>query len=177
MKVILKQAVPKVGKAGQLVKVKPGFARNFLFPKGMAVVADKGQIRALEARNARDASKLAETLAGAQAIAAKINGKTLRMEVKVGEGGRLFGAVTSQDIADQINKEFGVNIDKKDVALLLPIKRTGKYPIEIDMHRDVAMHMNVAVVDPTAEVVAEEEPVEAPAVAEAPEAEAATEEA
>lgn len=168
MKVILRTAVPKVGKAGQVVSVKPGFARNYLFPQGMAVVADKGQMKALDARNARISAKLAETKSAAEAMAAQLNGKTLRIEGKVGaEQGKLFGAITSQDIADAIAKEFGQTVEKKDVALLQPIKRTGKYPIEVDIHRDVPIHMTVVVFDPAAvETAPEEESTEAAAPAE-----------
>jgi len=172
MKVILRTAVPKVGKAGQVVNVKPGFARNFLFPQGMAVVADKSQMKALDARNARVSAKLAETKSSAEAVAEQLNGKTLRIEGKVGaEQGKLFGAITSQDIADAISKEFGQTVEKKDVALLQPIKRTGKYPIEVDIHRDVPIHMTVVVFDPAAVETAPAEEAapetEAPAEADA----------
>ncbi len=85
MKVILKQAVPKLGKSGQVVNVKPGYARNFLFPKGMAVVAERGQLKALETINARMAAKLAETKSGAEAVGAKLNGQTVKNWC---EGGR-----------------------------------------------------------------------------------------
>lgn len=165
MKVILKQAVPKVGKAGQVVNVKGGYARNFLFPKGIAVVADKGQLKAQEVINARLSSKLAETKAGAEALASKLNGQTVVFDPKVGDGGRLFGAVTAQDIADQIKSTFGVDVDKKDIALLQPIKRVGKYPVEVDVHREVDIKMTIRV--GAEESVAEPEAVtEAPAVEE-----------
>ncbi|MBX3096356.1 MAG: 50S ribosomal protein L9 [Fimbriimonadaceae bacterium] len=183
MKVILKTAVPKVGKAGQVVNVKPGFARNFLFPQGMATVADKGQMKALDARNARLSAQLADTKAAAEKVADVLNGQTLKIEGNVGaEQGKLFGAITSQDIADRIAKEFGQKVEKKDIALLQPIKRTGKYPIEVDIHRDVPIHMTVVVFDPNAieEPKAEEAAVAAetaePAKAEEAPAEEATEE-
>jgi large subunit ribosomal protein L9 len=134
MKVILKQTVPNVGKEGQVVKVKDGFARNFLFPKGMAVVADKAQTKVLEARNARLEKQLAETKDAAAATAEKLNGKHVRMEVRSGTNGRLFGAVTSQDIADAIKSETGVELDKKTVGILQPIKQLGHFAIEIDLH-------------------------------------------
>lgn len=147
MKVILKQAVPKLGKSGQVVNVKPGYARNFLFPKGMAVVAERGQLKALETINARLAAKLADTKAGAEAVGAKLNGQTVKIGAKVGGDGKLFGAITSQDIADAIQAAFGETVEKKDVALLQPIKRTGKTPIEVDLHRDVDIRMTVLVFD------------------------------
>lgn len=151
MKVILKQSVPKVGKEGQVVRVKDGFARNFLFPQGMAVVADKAQLKVLEARNARMAKTLEETKAAAQTQAEKLDGKRIRIEVRSGAGQRLFGAVTSQDIADAIKAQLGVEIDKKIVGILQPIKQLGHYAIEIDLHRHVDCRVHVDIVDPVAE--------------------------
>jgi len=181
MKVILKQTVPNVGKEGQVVKVKSGFARNFLFPQGMAIIADKSQLKVLEARNARLAKVLEETKSSAQEVASKLDGKRLRIEVRSGAGQRLFGAVTSQDIADAIKKDLGVDLDKKVVGILQPIKQLGHYAVEIDLHRHVDCKVHVDVVDPVAEEEARkaaeekgkakpvEEAVAAPAPAEEPE--------
>lgn len=179
MKVILKQTVPNVGKEGQVVKVKSGFARNFLFPQGMAIIADKSQLKVLEARNARLAKVLEETKASAQQVADKLDGKRLRIEVRSGAGQRLFGAVTSQDIADAIKKDLGVDLDKKVVGILQPIKQLGHYAVEIDLHRHVDCKVHVDVVDPVAEEearkAAEEKgkakPVEEAVAAPAPEPE------
>lgn len=151
MRVILKQTVPKVGKEGQVVRVKDGFARNFLFPRGMAVVADKSQIKVLEARNKRLEAQLAETKAAADAIGEKMNGKDVQMEVRAGTGQRLFGAVTSQDIADAIKEQLGVEVERKSVGILQPIKQLGHFSIEIDMHRHVDCRIMLHVVDPVAE--------------------------
>lgn len=151
MKVILKKTVPNVGKEGQVVKVKDGFARNFLFPQGMATVADKAQLRVLEARNNKVAATLEATKSSAQDLAAKIDGKKIRMEVKAGTGHRLFGAVTSQDIADAIKQSFGVEVEKKTVGILQPIKQLGHYSIEIDLHRFVDCKIHLDVVDPVLE--------------------------
>ncbi len=151
MRVILKQTVPKVGKEGQVVRVKNGFARNFLFPRGMAVVADKAQLRVLEARNKRLESQLADTKSAADESAGKLDGKSVRIEVKSGTGQRLFGAVTAQDIADVIKDQLGVEIDRKIVGILQPIKQLGHFHIEIDLHRQVDCKVTVHVVDPVAE--------------------------
>ena len=151
MRVILKQTVPKVGKEGQVVRVKNGFARNFLFPRGMAVVADKAQLRVLEARNKRLESQLADTKSAADESASKLDGKSVRIEVKSGTGQRLFGAVTAQDIADVIKDQLGVEIDRKIVGILQPIKQLGHFHIEIDLHRQVDCKVTVHVVDPVAE--------------------------
>ena len=151
MRVILKQTVPKVGKEGQVVRVKDGFARNFLFPRGMAVVADKSQIRVLEARNKRLEAQLAETKAAADAIGEKLDGKDVKIEVRAGTGQRLFGAVTAQDIADAVKDQLGVEVERKSIGILQPIKQLGHFSIEIDMHRHVDCKIMLHVIDPLAE--------------------------
>lgn len=148
MKVILKQAVPKLGKEGQVVTVKDGYARNFLFPQHMATVADKKQLQVLERQQAKVAAELEQTRAEAQIVGEKLNGQALKIETKSGPDGRLFGAITSQDIVDAIKKEFKVELDKKAVLLLRPIKRVGKYDVEINIHRDVDIELKVSVFDP-----------------------------
>lgn len=148
MNVILKQAVPKLGKAGQVVKVKPGYARNFLFPQGMAILADKTQLKALERRNAKAAATLAETKASAEALKERLNGKMVSIETKAGQDLRLFGAVTSQDVADAILSQLGETVEKKAVLLLRPIKRLGRQHVELDVHRDVTIDITVRVFDP-----------------------------
>ncbi len=165
MKVILKQSVPKLGKQGQVVNVKDGYARNYLFPQGMAIVADKTQLTVLERKNAKLAGELSETKAQAEAVKAKIDGNEIKIEAKVGgDSTRLFGAITSQDIADAIKAQFGQEFDKKQVLLAMPIKQLGRYSVEIDAHRQVDIKVIVNVFDPTApEPVAEAEAVVAPA--------------
>lgn len=159
MKVILKQSVPKLGKEGQVVNVKDGYARNFLFPQGMAIVADKTQLTVLERRNAKIASQLSETKAQAEALKGEIDGKELNIEAQVGaDSSRLFGAITAQDIADAIKKQLGKDFDKKQILLAMPIKQLGRYNVEIDAHRQVDIKVVVNVFDPSApEVVVEEE--------------------
>lgn len=155
MKVILNSAVPKVGKEGQVVTVANGFARNFLFPRGLAIVADKNQLKALEKRNARMAAKVAETSAAAQALGEKLNGQTVKIEGKVGkDAGKLFGAITSQDVADAIKSQLGADVDRKKIALVQPIKRLGVHPVMLDLHPDVDASVNVHVFDPNAPVEA-----------------------
>lgn len=168
MKVILNQTVPKVGKEGQVVTVADGFARNYLFPRKLAIYADKGQLHALERRMARVAAKDADTLSAAENLKEQLHGLTVKIEGKVGkETGKLFGAITSQDIVDAIKEQHKQTVDKKNVALIEPIKRLGKHEVHLDLHRQVDAFVTVHVFDPT---VPEEE-----APAEAPEAEAAAE--
>ncbi|MFM9874531.1 MAG: 50S ribosomal protein L9 [Fimbriimonadaceae bacterium] len=148
MKVILKQAVPKLGKEGQLVNVKDGYARNFLFPQKMAIVADKKQLEVLGRQQAKIEAELEKTKASAETVGEKINGKLIKIETKAGGDGRLFGAVTSQDICDAIKSQLKQDVDKKAVLLLRPIKRLGNYDIEINIHRNVNIELKLNVFDP-----------------------------
>jgi large subunit ribosomal protein L9 len=153
MKVVLKATVPKVGKEGQVVRVADGFARNYLFPKGLAVYADRKQIGVIEARLAKLAEQDASTLEGAQKLKEKLDGKMLSVEAKSGHGTtKLFGAVTSQNIVDLIKSELGVSVEKKQVALIDPIKRLGTHVVHLDLHRSVDATVTVRVFDPTAPV-------------------------
>lgn len=161
MKVILNQTVPKVGKQGQIVTVKDGFARNYLFPRGLAIVAEKNQVAALEKRHSRLAERDAAFVSQAEGTRSKLDGHTVRIEGKVGAAaGKLFGAITSQDIADAIRGQLGVDIDKKQVALIEPIKRLGVHKVELDLHRLVDAVVLVDVFDPAAPV--EEAPATEP---------------
>lgn len=149
MKVILKQLVPNVGKEGQVVNVRNGYARNFLFPRGLAIVADDNQLRALDRRNAREEAKLSATKTEAASAGTTIEGKVVRIPGKVGkETGKLFGAVTAGDVADAIKEQLGVVVDRKQVGVLHPIKRLGDTQVTIGLHRDVDATVTVRVFDP-----------------------------
>lgn len=153
MKVILSQTVPKVGKQGTVVNVADGFARNYLFPRGLAILADKKQLEVLGRRQAKVSAAEAGTVAAAEAVKEKLDGKEIRIEGHVGAAqGKLFGAVTSQDIADAIKAQLKETIEKKQVALIEPIKRLGRHSIELDLHREVTAHVWLEVFDPAAPV-------------------------
>lgn len=154
MKVILNQTVPKVGKAGTVVTVADGFARNYLFPRKLAIFADKNQVAALEKRNARLEEKVSAKKTDAEGVKAKLDGQTIKIETKVGaDGVRLNGAITSQNIADAIKAQLGTELEKKQVALHDPIKRLGTYSIELDLHAHVDATISVEVFDPALIVV------------------------
>lgn len=149
MKVILTSTVPKVGKEGQVVKVANGYARNYLFPRGLAIVAEKNQLKVLEMKRSRVAARDASTVDGAQVLKEKLDGQMLRIEGKAGhETTKLFGAVTSQDIVDAIKSQLKVSIEKKQVALIDPIKRLGDHSVHLDLHREVDAYVTVQVFDP-----------------------------
>src|SRR5690242_11504712 len=116
MKVILNKTVPKVGKEGDVVNVSDGYARNFLFPRGLAVVAEKNQLSALQKKQARVEAKSADQKASAESMKEKLDGKDIRIQGKVGAAaGKLFGAITSQDVADAIKDQLKVSLDKKQI--------------------------------------------------------------
>ncbi|MGL6175291.1 MAG: 50S ribosomal protein L9 [Cellulosilyticaceae bacterium] len=147
MKVILTQDVKKVGKKGEILEVKDGYARNALFPKGLAVEANAVNMnnRKLEQR-VHDKKKQQE-LDAAEEIKAKINEKKINISVKTGEGGRVFGSVTSKEVAEVINKEFGVKLDKKKVQLGDPIKTIGTKTVMIKLHPQVTAEVTVCTVE------------------------------
>lgn len=159
MKVILNQTVPKVGKEGTVVNVADGYARNYLFPRGLAVVATKQQIQALEKRNARIAEKTAGQKAAAEALREKLNGAIVRLPGEVGLQGKLFGAITNANVVEAIAQQLGTTLDRKQVALIEPIRRLGNHVVELDLHREVEAKITVTVFDPKA-------PVEEPKVEE-----------
>jgi large subunit ribosomal protein L9 len=153
MKVILNQTVPKVGKEGTVVTVADGFARNYLFPRGLAILAERKQIGALEKRNARISERTAGHKAAAETLREKLHGQVVRIEGKVGrDSTKLFGAITSQDVVDAIKSQLSVDVEKKQVALIEPIKRLGVHEVELDLHREVEARVNVEVFDPNAVV-------------------------
>jgi len=153
MKVILNKTVPKVGKEGDVVTVADGYARNFLFPRQLAVVAEKNQLAALQARQARIEAKTAGQKSDAEGLKEKLDGKEIKIEGKVGAAaGKLFGAITSQDVADAIKSQLKVTLDKKQIALVEPIKKLGKHQVMLDLHRSVDAHVTVDVFDPNAPV-------------------------
>ena len=146
MKVILEQTVHKLGKAGQIVSVADGFARNFLFPKGLARVADKSGIARLEREGEKVAAELEKSKDSALKTAERIGGVTLRLTGQTAKGAtKLFGAITSTDIAEALKSETGVELDKKAIALLHPIKRLGVYDVMVDLHRDADATIRIEV--------------------------------
>ena len=137
MEVILKQEVKGTGKAGDIVKVSDGYARNRLIPGGLAVEATPANKKAIEREKAKAAEKLAQNKAAAEDFARRLNDKIVVVKTKVGEGGRLFGAITSKDIAEAIKEQTGEEVDKRNIVLNKPIKETGVETIEIKLFQDI----------------------------------------
>ena len=158
MKVILTKTVPKVGKEGDVLVVADGFARNYLFPRSLAIFAERKQIAAMQKRADRIEAKTADQKTSAESLKERLDGQAVRIEGKAGIGTKLFGAITSQDVADAIKAQLGVDVEKKQIALIDPIKRLGRHEILVDLHRSVDAHVTVEVYDPNAPVEVAVEP-------------------
>lgn len=137
MKVILLEDVRSLGKTGDIVKVNDGYARNMLFPKGLAKEATAGNIKALENRKAAEAERQAELKAEAEEIKAKLENQVIELKSKGGEGGRLFGAVTNVDVAKAIKEQKNFDIDKKKIQISAPIKTVGEHEATIKLYTDI----------------------------------------
>ena len=178
MKVILLEDVAGTGKAGDVVNVANGYARNKLIPSGIALEANKNNMKTLEHRRVKLAAKRAEDVAAAQVQADAIEGKELVFIAKVGEAGKLFGSITSQDIANKLNDEFGFEIDKKKVELNLPIKEIGVHEVPIKIFTEVVATVKVFVESEAGQIPeAVEEPAEEVAEETVEEVEESTEDA
>lgn len=145
MKVILNKDVKGTGKAGDVVTVSDGYARNMLIPRGLATEATQSNIRQLEKQKAIAAEKKAEEKAAAQELAEKLNKSSIKMKIKAGEGGRIFGSITSKDIADAINMQLGMDIDRKKVKLDAPIKQVGQTDVDMRLYQDVNAKIKVII--------------------------------
>ncbi len=145
MKVLLVQDVEKLGKAGDVKEVSGGYGRNFLMPKGLAVLATRGQVKQAEERNAAQQKRAQAARKDAEALAARIAGQTLRFTARVGELDRLYGSVTSADIAEKLQQQTGVEVDRRRIDLDEPIKRIGIYPIKIQIISGLEPIVNVVV--------------------------------
>lgn len=144
MQVVLKQDVKDLGKKGQLVNVSDGYGKNYLIPRKIAVIADATALNELKNREAAEAHRLAVEKANAEAAAAAINGKTVRITAKAGANGRLFGSVTSKEVSEKLKSEFGVDIDKKKIVLD-DIRNFGTYECTIKVYSGITalIYINV----------------------------------
>ena len=136
MKVILRKNYDQLGKIGDLVEVKNGYARNFLLPRQIAYIATKGNIRALEEEKQQLAKKEVKELEAAKVLATELENVSITIPVKVGEEDKIFGSVTSQMISDAL-KEKSYEVDKRKIDLEEPIKALGIYSVNVKLHNDV----------------------------------------
>ena len=177
MKVILLDEIKGKGGEGDVVEVAQGYAENFLFPKKLAVAATKGNLKQLDERRNNIAKREAVRLATANETKAAFEGKTVTVDVKVGDEGILFGSVTAAMVADAVKDQLGVEIDRKRVELGKPIKVAGAHTVAISLYREIRAEVVVLVGVTAEELAAESEAAETEAEAEAEVVEEATEEA
>ncbi len=146
MKVILREDVKNIGSMGQIIDVADGFGRNYLVPRGLAVEANTKNIKSLEHEKKVIQEKAKKIRNQAQDLAGKISNTTLVIKAKAGEEGKLFGSVTTMDIAEQLKKE-GFDIDKKKISMEEPIKRIGSHAVKIKIHPEIATEVKVQVIE------------------------------
>ncbi len=145
MQVILLKDVKGVGKAGQVAKVSDGYARNLLFPKKLAMEASEANMKVLEKKRASIEAQRAMDLQVAQELKGKLEDCTLMLRAKAGDGGRLFGAITSKDIAEALEKQYMIALDKKKIELPQPIKTVGEHEVELKLFTGVSARLKVSV--------------------------------
>ena len=146
MKVILKEDVKSIGSMGQTVDVSDGFARNYLVPRGLAVEANVKNIRSLEHEKKVIQEKARKVKNSVQDLADRLANITVVIKTKAGEEGKLFGSVTTMDIAEQL-KNQGIEIDKKKISLDEPIKRLGTYAVNLKLHSEITAQVNMQVIE------------------------------
>lgn len=145
MKVILKDDIKKVGKMGDIVNVADGYARNYLIPRGLAVEANTKNIKSMEHEKRIIHDKARRIKNSSQNLASRISAMTLVIKAKAGDEDKLFGSVTNMDVVEALKNE-GVEIDKKKVLLEEPIKRLGSYSVNVKLHPEVIIQLNIQVV-------------------------------
>jgi large subunit ribosomal protein L9 len=150
MEIILLKNIEKVGRKFEVVTVKNGFGRNYLIPQGLAIVANKANRNNLDSYKRREAAKLSKMIDQFKAIADKVKGQTLNIEVKAGTSGRIFGSVTNLQVAQALKAQLEVEVDRRDIILPEHIKEIGEYVAELDLHPDVEakVTLNVLPDDP-----------------------------
>lgn len=145
MKVVLIKEVKGQGKPGDLIDVSDGYARNFLFPKGLAKEATKGAINELKGQKDAQAYKKQKEVDEAQALCDKINNATIQLNSKAGENGKLFGSITAADVAEALKMQLHVVIDKRKFVMHEPIKAIGVTPVQIKLYANITPVINVSV--------------------------------
>ncbi len=147
MKVILTQDVKAQGKKGQLINVSDGYARNFLLPKGLAVEADAGAMNDLKNKESSRLHKIEQEKEAARETAKKLESVSVKLQSKAGVDGRLYGSVTSLEIAEQLEKQHGIKVDKRKIQLNEPLKTFGVHTIPVKLYTEIMGKINVVISD------------------------------
>ncbi|MFR1517548.1 MAG: 50S ribosomal protein L9 [Clostridia bacterium] len=146
MKIILKQDVNGLGKKEDIVNASDGYAKNYLIPRGIAIEATAGNINEAKNKSKAAAEKKQRELEQAKEFAARIENKTVTIQAKAGESGKLFGAISAKDIADAVKSQYQADVDKKKIVLHEPIKTAGEHRVEIRICAGVTVNLNVNIV-------------------------------
>lgn len=146
MKVILQVDVKGTGKKGQVLEVADGFARNFLFPKKLAIEATTGNIQDISHKKELEDRRKEKERVDAIELGGKLNALLIEVKTKTGEGGRLFGSVTNKEIVDALKKQHGFEVDKRKLDIKEPIKALGNYEVHVKIHPEVTAKLQVQVV-------------------------------
>ena len=163
MRLILTEDVPKLGQAGELVRVKRGYGRNYLIPQGKAQLATEGRVKEVEHQKRVVDEKVKKEVSGLEGVAQRMKGVVLTFEVQSNTEGKLFGSVTNQDLAAGL-AEQGFEVDRRKIELGEPIKQVGEHQVNVRLHREVQVEISVSV---TSSGIAPDEPEEEPSPAEA----------
>lgn len=147
MKVILSEDVKSLGKKGEIVNVSDGYARNFILKTGKGVEATPANLNTLKLQKANDEKIAKENLEAAKELGEKLATSPVTIKIKVGEGGKLFGAVSSKEIAAALNEQYGLDVDKKKIVLEDPIKELGTHEVKVKLHKDVTAQLQVKVTE------------------------------
>ncbi len=164
MEIILRTNMDNLGALGQVVDVKPGYGRNYLIPQGLAMLATPANKKRFDLERKKLQEKLDAVRFAAQEMADKISAVALRIPVRVGEGDRLYGSVTSGNIADLLQTAHGLDVDKKIILLSEPLRALGEYTIEVRVYQDIRAQLQVAVVRHDADLAAQAEAPISPTV-------------
>ncbi len=147
MKIILLQDVKSLGKKDEIVDVSDGYARNFVLPKKLGLEATPKNLNELKLKKAHEDKVAAENLAAAQALAKQMEEESVTLSIKVGEGGRTFGTISSKEIAEAMKQQLGHDVDKKKITIKNPIKSIGTFSVDVKLHTKVTAVMTVKVVE------------------------------
>ena len=143
---MLRDDVENIGRKGDLIEVTDGFARNYLVPRGLAMKATKGVVQQAEAMRRNREARDARDREAAQALADQLTGQRIELRARAGEGGRLFGSVTSADVVDAVRAQTGVELDRRKTQLAEPLKELGAVEVPVKLHSDVEVTLTVDVV-------------------------------
>ncbi|MCM1565978.1 MAG: 50S ribosomal protein L9 [Dehalobacter sp. 4CP] len=145
MKVILKEDVKALGKKGKVCEVSDGYARNFLIPRGLAVEATQGNVQDLVHKQKQEELRKQKEKQAALELSQKIENMDIIVKVKVGEKGRLFGSVTNKEIAEVLEKEYQLKLDKRKIEVKEPIKGLGEYQVTVKLHFEVTANLKIKI--------------------------------